>query len=154
MMKERIEKGDIVLINKSGKYHKQVGEVSEVDYNIFFVKIVIVKLGAQEETFEEKDLQLKTKKPNIEEIIVSIDKNIEQVDKISNLPTKEKVELPNRLKYLKLDIPKLDKQLIQKNFDSIDKILTAAREADSSASFWQQIDPNLEKISWWIRTCL
>lgn len=153
-MKDRIQKGDIVLINKSGKYHKQVGEVSEVDYNIFFVKIVILKLGDQEETFEEKDLQLKTKKPNIEEIIASIDKIIEQVDQIPNLPTREKVELPNRLKYLKLDIPKLDKQLIQKNFDSIDKILTAAREADSSASFWQEIDPNLEKISWWIRTSL
>ncbi|MEH2145932.1 hypothetical protein [Nostoc sp.] len=153
-MKERIEKGDIVLINKSGKYHQQVGEVSEVDYNIFFVKIVIVKLGAQEEIFEEKDLQLKTKKPNIEEIIASIDKIIEQVDQIPNLPTRDKVELPNRLKYLKLDIHKLDKQLIQKNFDSIDKILTAAREADSSASFWQQIDPNLEKIGWWIRTSL
>ncbi|MEH2274417.1 MAG: hypothetical protein V7K40_06300 [Nostoc sp.] len=153
-MKDRIEKGDIVLINKSGKYHQQVGEVSEVDYNIFFVKIVIVKLGTQEETFEEKNLQLKTKKPNIEEVIASIDKIIEQLDQIPNLPTREKVELPNRLKYLKLDIPKLDKQLIQKNFDSIDKILTAAREADSLASFWQQIDPNLEKISWWIRTSL
>ncbi|MEH2446395.1 MAG: hypothetical protein V7K18_11590 [Nostoc sp.] len=153
-MKERIEKGDIVLINKSGKYHKQVGEVSEVDYNIFFVKIVIVKLGDQEETFEEKDLQLKAKKPNIEEVIASIDKIIERVDQIPNLPTREKVELPNRLKYLKLDIPKLDKQLIQRNFDSIDKIFTAAREADSSASFWQQIVPNLEKISWWIRTSL
>ncbi|WP_375469759.1 hypothetical protein [uncultured Nostoc sp.] len=153
-MKEKIEKGDIVLINKSGKYHKQVGEVSEVDYNIFFVKIVIVKLGEQEETFDEKDLQLKTKKPNIEEIIASIDKIIEQVEQIPNLPTREKVELPNRLKYLKLDIPKLDKQLIQKNFDSIDKILAAAREADSSASIWQEIDPNLQKISWWIRTSL
>ncbi|MEI1373778.1 hypothetical protein PQG02_14315 [Nostoc sp. UHCC 0926] len=126
-MKERIEKGNIVLINKSGKYHKQVGEVSEVDYNIFFVKIVIVKLDAQEETFEEKDLQLKTKKPNSEEIIASIDKIIEQVDQIPNLPKREKVELPNRLKYLKLDIPKLDKQLIQKNFDSIDKIFITAR---------------------------
>ena len=153
-MKDRIDKGDIVLINKSGKYHKQVGEVSEVDYNIFFVKIVIVKLGEQEETFEEKDLQLKTKKPNIEEIIASIDKIIEQVEQIPNLPTREKVELPNRLKYLKLDIHKLDKQLIQKNFDSIDKIFTTAREADSSANFWQEIDPNLQKISWWIRTNL
>ncbi|MEH2453003.1 hypothetical protein [Nostoc sp.] len=153
-MKDRIDKGDIVLVNKSGKYHKQVGEVIEVDYNIFFVKIVIVKLGYQEEAFEEKDLKLKTKKPNIEEIIASIDKIIEQVDQIPNLPTREKVELPNRLKYLKLDIPKLDKQLIQKNFDSIDKIFTAAREADSSANFWQKIDPNLEKISWWIRTSL
>ncbi|MEH2339063.1 hypothetical protein [Nostoc sp.] len=153
-MKDRIDKGDIVLINKSGKYHKQVGEVSEVDYNSFLVKIVRIKLGNQEETFEEKDLQLKTKKPNIEEIIASRDKIIEQVDQIPNLPTREKVELPNRLKYLKLDIPKLDKQLIQKNFDSIDKIFTAAREADSSANFWQKIDPNLEKISWWIRTSL
>ncbi|MEH2010871.1 hypothetical protein [Nostoc sp.] len=153
-MKDRIDKGDIVLINKSGKYHKQVGEVSEVDYNIFFVKIVIVKLGEQEETFDEKDLQLKTKKPNIEEIIASIDKIIEQVEQIPNLPTREKVELPNRLKYLKLDIPKLDKQLIKKNFDSIDKIFTAAREADSSANFWQEIDLNLQKISWWIRTSL
>ncbi|MEH2400792.1 hypothetical protein [Nostoc sp.] len=153
-MKDRIDKGDIVLINKSGKYHKQVGEVSEVDYNIFFVKIVIVKLGEQEETFEEKDLQLKTKKPNIEEIIASIDKIIEQVEQIPNLPTREKVELPNRLKYLKLDIPKLDKQLIQKNFNSIEKIFTAAREADSSANFWQEIDSNLQKISWWIRTSL
>ncbi len=35
-MNNRIEKGDIVLINKSGKYHQQVGEVSEIDYNIFF----------------------------------------------------------------------------------------------------------------------
>ena len=153
-MKDRIDKGDIVLINKSGKYHKQVGEVSEVDYNIFFVKIVIVKLGEQEETFDEKDLQLKTKKPNIEEIIASIDKIVEQVEQIPNLPTREKVELPNRLKYLKLDIHKLDKQLIQKNFDSIDKIFTAAREADSSANFWQEIDLNLQKISWWIRTSL
>ena len=153
-MKDRIDKGDIVLINKSGKSHKQVGEVSEVDYNIFFVKIVIVKLGDQEEAFEEKDLQLKTKKPNIEEIIASIDKIIEQVEQIPNLPTREKIELPNRLKYLKLDIHKLDKQLIQKNFDSIDKIFTTAREADSSANFWQEIDPNLEKISWWIRTSL
>lgn len=153
-MKDRIEKGDRVLINKSGKYHNQVGEVSKIDYNIFFVKIVMVKLGNQEETFEEKDLQLETKKPGIEEAIVAIDKILGQVDQLPNLPPKEKVELPNRLKYLKLDIPKLDKQVIQNNFDSIDKILAAAREADSSASFWQEIDPNLEKVSWWIRTSL
>ncbi|MEH2238257.1 hypothetical protein [Nostoc sp.] len=153
-MNDRIEKGDIVLINKSGNYHKQVGEVSQVDYNIFFVKIVIVKLGNQEANFEEKDLQLQTKKPSLKEVIASVDKILEQVDQIPHLPTKEKVELPNRLKYLKLDIPKLDKQLIQKNFDSIDKIFAATREADSSASFWQEIDLNLEKISWWIRTSL
>ena len=153
-MKDRIEKGDRVLINKSGKYHNQVGEVSEIDYNIFFVKIVMVKLGNQEETFEEKDLKLQTKRPSIEEAIVAIDKIIGQADQLLNLPTKEKVELPNRLKYLKLDIPKLDKQVIQNNFDSIDKILAAAREADSSASFWQEIDSNLEKVSWWIRTSL
>ncbi|MBN3957999.1 MAG: hypothetical protein HWQ39_03835 [Nostoc sp. NMS8] len=144
----------MVLISKIGKYYNQVGEVSGVDYNIFFVKIMTVKLDNQEETFEEKDLQLQTKKPNLQEIIASVDKILEQVDRISHLPTKEKVELPNRLKYLKLDIPKLDKQLIEKNFDSIDKILTATREADSSASFWQEIDSNLEKISWWIRTSL
>ncbi|MEH2090566.1 hypothetical protein [Nostoc sp.] len=153
-MNNRIEKGDIVIINKSGNHYQQVGEVSEVDYNIFFVKIVLVKLGNQEETFEEKDLQLQTKKPSLQEVITSIDKILEQVDRIYQLPTQEKVELPNRLKYLKLDIPKLDKQLIQKNFDSIDKILAATREVDSSASFWQEIDPNLEKISWWIRTSL
>jgi hypothetical protein len=153
-MNNRIEKGDIVFVNKSGKYHQQVGEVSEVDYNIFFVKIVIVKLGNEEETFEEKDLQLKTKKPNLQEVIVSIDKILEQVTLIINLPTSEQVELANRLKYLKLDISKLDKQLIQKNFNSIDRIFTEIREADSSASFWQEIDFNLEKISWWIRTSL
>nr|WP_322712067.1 hypothetical protein [Nostoc sp. ChiSLP03a]MDZ8213346.1 hypothetical protein [Nostoc sp. ChiSLP03a] len=153
-MNNRIEKGDIVVINKSGKYYQQVGEVSQIDYNIFFVKIVLVKLGNQEEAFEEKDLQLQTKKPSLQEVITSIDKILEQVDRIQHLPTQEKVELPNRLKYLKLDIPKLDKQLIQKNFDSIDKILAAAREVDFSASFWQEIDPNLEKISRWIRTSL
>ncbi|MEH2347864.1 MAG: hypothetical protein V7K55_07650 [Nostoc sp.] len=153
-MKDKIEKGDIVVINKSGKYDNQVGEVSGVDYNIFFVKIVIVKLDNQEETFEEKDLQLQAKKPSLEEVVASIDKILEQVEQITNLPTKEKVELPNRLKYLKLDIPKLDKQLIQKNFDSIERIFTATREVDSSASFWQEIDSNLEKISWWIRTTL
>ncbi|MEH1868638.1 MAG: hypothetical protein V7K69_27085 [Nostoc sp.] len=153
-MKDKIEKGDIVIINKSGKYYNQVGEVSGIDYNIFFVKIVVVKLGNQEETFEEKDLQLQTKKPSIEEVVASIDQILEQVEQIINLPTKEKIELPNRLKYLKLDIPKLDKQVIQKNFDSIDKTLAAAREADSLASFWQEIDPNLEKISWWVRTSL
>ncbi|MGF1938075.1 MAG: hypothetical protein RM347_027600 [Nostoc sp. ChiQUE02] len=153
-MNDRIDKGDIVLINKSGKYHQQVGEVTVIDYNIFFVKILIVKLGNQEEAFEEKDLQLQAKKPSLQEVIVSIDKIIEQVDRIPHLPAKEKLELPNRLKYLKLDIPKLDKQLIQKNFDSIDKIFAAAREVDSSASFWQEIDSNLEKISWWIRTSL
>ncbi|AVH72572.1 hypothetical protein [Nostoc sp. 'Lobaria pulmonaria (5183) cyanobiont'] len=153
-MNNRIEKGDIVVINKSGKYHQQVGEVSEVDYNIFFVKIVLVKLGDLEEAFEEKDLQLQTKKPSLQEIIASVDQILEQVAQIAHLPTKEKVELPNRLKYLKLDIPKLDKQLIQKNFDSIEQILAITREADSSASFWQEIDPNLDKISWWIRTSL
>ncbi|MFS0517960.1 hypothetical protein ACEYW6_25045 [Nostoc sp. UIC 10607] len=153
-MKDRIEKGDIVLINKSGKYHNQVGEVSEVDYNIFFVKIVLVKLDNQQEAFEEKDLQLQTKKPSLKEVIASVDKILEQVEQIPYLPVNEQVELPNRLKYLKLDIPKLDKQVIQKNFDSIDKILAATREADSSASFWQEIDPNLQKISWWIRTSL
>ncbi|MEH2177720.1 hypothetical protein [Nostoc sp.] len=153
-MNNRIEKGDIVVINKSGKYYQQVGEVSEVDYNIFFVKIVLVKLSNQEEAFEEKDLQLKTKKPSLQEIIVSVDTILEQVAQIAHLQAKEKVELPNRLKYLKLDIPKLDKQLIQKNFDSIDRILVTIRETDSSASFWQEIDPNLEKISWWIRTSL
>ncbi|MCC5627593.1 hypothetical protein LC613_05285 [Nostoc sphaeroides CHAB 2801] len=153
-MKDKIEKGDIVLINKRGEYHNQVGEVSEIDYNIFFVKIVLVKLGNQEETFEEKDLQLQTKKPSIEEVFASIDKILQVVDHIPHLPTKEKVELPNRLKYLKLDIPKLDKQVILKNFDSIDKILTATREADSSATFWQEIDSNFDKISWWIRTSL
>ncbi|MBN3890803.1 MULTISPECIES: hypothetical protein [unclassified Nostoc] len=153
-MNNRIEKGDIVVINKNGKYHQQVGEVSQVDYNIFFVKIVLVKLGNQEEAFEEKDLQLQTKKPSLQEVITSIDKILEQVDRIQHLPTQEKIELPNRLKYLKLDIPKLDKQLIQKNFDNIDKILAVTREVESSASFWQEIDPNLEKISWWIRTSL
>lgn len=153
-MKDRIDKGDIVVINKSGEYHNQVGEVSEIDYNIFFVKIVIVKLGNQEETFEEKDLQLQTKKPSLKEVIASVNKILELVDQIPHLATKEKVELPNRMKYLKLDIPKLDKQLILKNFDSIDKILAATREADSSASFWQEIDSNLEKISWWIKTSL
>ncbi|MCW5315361.1 hypothetical protein GTQ43_16555 [Nostoc sp. KVJ3] len=153
-MKDKIEKGDIVLINKIGKYHNQVGEVIGVDYNIFFVKIVLVKLDNQEEAFEEKDLQLQTKKPSIEEVIASIDKILEQAEQITNLPIKEQVELPNRLKYLKLDIPKLDKQVIQKNFDSIDKILAATREADSSANFWQDIDSNLEKINWWIRTSL
>ncbi|MFN6483094.1 MULTISPECIES: hypothetical protein [unclassified Nostoc] len=153
-MNNKIEKGDIVIINKSGKYHQQVGEVSEIDYNIFFVKIVLVKLGNQEEAFEEKDLKLQTKKPSLQEVIVSVDKILEQVNQISNLPSKEQVELPNRLKYLKLDIPKLDKQLIQKNFDDIDKILAATRELDSSASCWQEIDPNLEKINWWIRTSL
>ncbi|MBD0390420.1 MAG: hypothetical protein ICV54_28970 [Nostoc sp. C3-bin3] len=153
-MKDKIEKGDIVLINKTGKYHNQVGEVIEVDYNIFFVKIVIVKLGNQAEAFEEKDLQLQTKKPSVEEVIASIDKILELVEQLLNLPPKEQVELPNRLKYFKLDIPKLNKHLIQKNFDSINQILTAAREADSSASFWQEIDSNLEKVSWWIRTSL
>ncbi|WP_375473452.1 hypothetical protein [uncultured Nostoc sp.] len=153
-MNNRIEKGDIVLINQNGKYHQQVGEVSEVDYNIFFVKIVLVKLGNQEEAFEEKDLKLEAKKPSLQEVITSIDKILEQVDRIHHLPTKEKVELPNRLKYLKLDIPKLDKQLIQKNFDTIYKIFAATKETDSSASFWQEINPNLEKISWWIRTSL
>ncbi|MBN3905959.1 MAG: hypothetical protein HWQ35_05190 [Nostoc sp. NMS1] len=153
-MKDKIDKGDIVLINKSGKYYNQVGEVSEIDYNIFFVKIVIVKLVNQEEAFEEKDLQLQIKKPSIEEVVTSIDKILEQVEQIIDLPTKEKVELPNRLKYLKLDIPKLDKQLIQKNFDVIDKIFAVTREVDSSANFWQEIDSNLEKISWWIRTSL
>ncbi|WP_414518707.1 hypothetical protein [Nostoc sp. PCC 9305] len=153
-MNNKIEKGDIVVINKSGKYYQQVGEVSEVDYNIFFVKIVLVKLGNQEETFEEKNLQLQTKKPSLQEVITSIDKILEQVTQIPHLPTQEKVELPNRLKYLKLDIPKLDKQLVQTNFDSINKILAVTREVDSSASFWQEIDPNLEKISWWIRTSL
>ncbi|MEH2153361.1 hypothetical protein [Nostoc sp.] len=153
-MNDRIDKGDIVLINKIGKYHQQVGEVSEVDYNIFFVKIVIVKLGNQEVNFEEKDLQLQTKKPSLQEVIASVDKIIEKVEQISYFPTKEKVELPNRLKYLKLDIPKLDKQLIQKNFDSIVQILAATKQADSSASFWQEIDSSLEKISWWIRTSL
>ncbi|MEH1774125.1 MAG: hypothetical protein V7K64_00710 [Nostoc sp.] len=153
-MNDKIEKGDIVLINKIGKYHQQVGEVSEVDYNIFFVKIVIVKLGNQEANFEEKDLQLQTKKPSLQEVIASIDKILEEVEQIPYFPTKEKVELPNRLKYLKLDIPKLDKQLIQKNFDSIVQILAAAKQADSSASFWQKIDSSLEKISWWIKTSL
>ncbi|MEH2288997.1 hypothetical protein [Nostoc sp.] len=153
-MNNRIEKGDIVVINKSGKYYQQVGEVNQVDYNIFFVKIVLVKLGNQEEAFEEKDLQLKAKKPSLLEIIVSVDKILEQVEQIHYLPTKEQVELPNRLRYLKLDIPKLDKQLIQKNFESIYTILAETRETDSSASFWQEIDSNLEKISWWIRTSL
>ncbi|WP_445628727.1 hypothetical protein [Nostoc sp. DSM 114167] len=153
-MSNRIEKGDIVVITKNGKYHQQVGEVSQVDYNIFFVKIVLVKLGNQEEAFEEKDLQLQTKKPSLQEVITSIDKILEQVTQIPHLSAQEQVELPNRLKYLKLDIPKLDKQLIQKNFDSIDKILAATREVDSSGSFWQEIDSNLEKISWWIRTSL
>ncbi|NEU78298.1 hypothetical protein [Nostoc sp. UIC 10630] len=153
-MKEKIERGDIVLINKIGKYHNQVGEVSGIDYNIFFVKIVVVKLGNQEETFEEKDLQLQTKKPSIEEVVASLDKILEQVGQITNLPTKEQVELPNRLKYLKLDIPKLEKQLIQKNFGSIAQIFVAIREEHSSASFWQEIDSNLKKISWWIRTSL
>ncbi|MCC5664609.1 hypothetical protein LC653_11940 [Nostoc sp. CHAB 5784] len=111
-------------------------------------------LGNQEETFEEKDLQLQSKKPSLKEVIASVDKILELVEQIPHLATKEKVELSNRLKYLKLDIPKLDKQLILKNFDSIDKILAATREADSSASFWQEIDSNLEKISWWIRTSL
>ncbi|MEH2175719.1 hypothetical protein [Nostoc sp.] len=153
-MNNRIEKGDIVVINKNGKYHQQVGEVSKVDYNIFFVKIVLVKLGNQEEAFEEKDLQLQTKKPSLQEVITSIDKILEQVTQIPHLPTQEQVELPNRLKYLKLDIPKLDKQLIQKNFDSIDKILAVTKEVDCSGSFWQEIDHNLEKVSWWIRTSL
>ncbi len=62
----------------------------------------MVKLGNQEETFEEKDLQLQAKKPSLQEVIASVDKILEQVTQIPNLPTKEQVELPNRLKYLKI----------------------------------------------------
>ncbi|WP_341527668.1 hypothetical protein WKK05_35160 [Nostoc sp. UHCC 0302] len=155
MVKEKIEKGDIVLIINDGEYHNQLGEVIEIDYNMFLVKIVRVKLEQQEENFAEKDLQIKAKKPTLAEAIASIDKILEQVEKISNFPTvKDKVELPNRLKYLKLDIPKLDKHVIQKNFEGIDKILAAIKEADPSAIFWTEIHPNLNKISWWIRSSL
>jgi protein-disulfide isomerase len=155
MVKEKIEKGDIVIITKDGRYSNQMGEVIEIDYNIFLEKIVRVKLEQQEENFAEKDLQIKAKKPTLAEAIASIDKILEQIEKISNFPTAtEKVELPNRLKYLKLYLPKLDKHVIQKNFDGIDKILAAIKEADPSASFWQEIHPNLNKISWWIRSSL
>ncbi|KYC39488.1 hypothetical protein WA1_32750 [Scytonema hofmannii PCC 7110] len=150
-----IEKGDRV-ITPNGQ-----GEV--IDDNIYNGLFAIfsnpqmkVKLDSsgEEKEFRQEDLTIQAKKPSQKEAIEAVDKLKEQLDKIPNLPKREKGELPNHLEYFKEDIQTNDdlkKQIGITNLDYVDKTLGAIKKTDSTADSWKEIESNLKIVRWWIR---
>ncbi|MDZ8030070.1 MAG: hypothetical protein RMY64_04845 [Nostoc sp. DedQUE08] len=151
-----IEKGDRVITPKGQ------GEVIDAKvYNgilsVFADPEIKVKLdtSGQEKDFHQEDLKLETKKPSSKEAIEAVDKIKTQLNKIPNMPTREKGELPNHLEYFKEDIQtsnELKKQLALTNLDYVDKTLEVLRKTDSTANCWKEIESNLKILRWWTRT--
>ncbi|GAB1541375.1 hypothetical protein NUACC21_40460 [Scytonema sp. NUACC21] len=82
---------------------------------------------------------------------------IEEIEKllgqIPKLPAREKGELPNHLKYLKEDVQvpeEFNKQLATANLSYITTTLKAVSETESSETWWQKVEPSLNKIRNWL----
>lgn len=151
-----IEKGDRV-ITPNGQGEVIDDKVYKGIFSIFSDPQIKVKLdtSGQEKYFCQEDLKLQAKKPSPKEAIEAVDKIKAQLNKIPNMPTREKGELPNHLEYFKEDIQvgsELRKQLGLTNLDYVDKTLEALRKTDSTANCWKEIEPNLKIVRWWTRT--
>jgi hypothetical protein len=151
-----IEKGDRV-ITPNGQGEVIDDKVYNGLFSIFLNPQIKVKLDSsgEEKEFHQEDLKVQAKKPSQQEAIKAVDKIKEQLDKIPNLPRREKGELPNHLEYFKEDIQannELKKQLGITNLDYVDKTLEAIIKTDSTANIWNEIESNLKIVRWWIRT--
>lgn len=149
-----IEKGDKV-ITPNGQGEVIDDEVYQGIFSAFLEPQIKVKLEAtgQEKDFSQDDVKLQAKKPSPKEAIEAVNKIKEQINKIPNLPKREKGELPNHLEYFKEDIlanNELRKQLGLTNLNYVDKTLAALRKVDSTAN-WQEIESNLKILHWWGR---
>ncbi|MBD2681570.1 MULTISPECIES: hypothetical protein [Nostoc] len=151
-----VEKGDRV-ITPNGQGEVIDDKVYKGIFSAFLEPQIKVKLdtSGQEKDFSQEDLKLQAKKPSPKEAIEAVDKIKEQLNKIPNMPTREKGELPNHLEYFKQDIQvdnELRKQLGITNLDYVDKTLEALRKTDSTANCWKEIESNLKILRWWTRT--
>jgi hypothetical protein len=151
-----IEKGDKVTTpNGQGEVIEE--KVYKGVFSIFSDPQIKVKLdgSGEEKEFRQGDLEVQAKKPSKKEAIEAVDKIKEQLDKIPNLPRREKGELPNHLEYFKEDIQannELTKQIGITNLEYVDKTLKAIRKTDSTAENWKEVESNLNIVRWWIRT--
>lgn len=151
-----IEKGDRV-ITPNGQGEVIDDKVYKGVFSVFLEPQIKVKLdtSGQEKDFCQEDLKLQVKKPSPEEAIQALDKIKEQLNKIPNMPTREKGELPNHLEYFKEDIQvnnELRKQLGLTNLDYVDQTLEVLKKVDSTANCWKEIESNLKILRWWART--
>ncbi|MBD2169390.1 hypothetical protein H6G04_34070 [Calothrix membranacea FACHB-236] len=151
-----IEKGDRV-ITPNGQGEVIDAQVYKGIFSVFSKPQIKVKLdiSGQEKEFSQDDLKLQAKKPSPKEAIEAVDKIKEQLNKIPNLPTREKGELPNHLEYFKEDIQvnnELRKHLGLTNLDYVDRTLEAIKKTDSTANCWKEIESNLKVLRWWTRT--
>ncbi len=151
-----IEKGDRV-ITPNGQGEVIDDKVYNGFFSIFSDPQVKVKLdgSGEEKEFRQENLKLQAKKPSQKEAIEAVDKIKEQLDKIPNLPRREKGELPNHLEYFKEDIQanhEIKKQLALTNLDYVDKTLEAIRKTDSTTDTWKEVESNFKIVRWWIRT--
>ncbi|PHJ66970.1 hypothetical protein VF14_27785 [Nostoc linckia z18] len=150
-----IEKGDKV-ITPNGQGEVIDDKVYNGIFSVFSDPQVKVKLdpSGKEKDFSQEDLKLQAKKPSPKEAIEAVDKIKEQLNKIPNMPTREKGELPNHLEYFKQDIQvdnELRKQLGLANLDYVAKTLETLKKTDSTANCWQEIESNLKILRWWTR---
>ncbi|MBD2611965.1 hypothetical protein H6G94_11870 [Nostoc punctiforme FACHB-252] len=150
-----IEKGDKV-ITPNGQGEVIDDKVYNGIFSVFSDPQIKVKLypSGKEKDFSQEDLKLQAKKPSSKEAIEAVDKIKEQLNKIPNMPTREKGELPNHLEYFKQDIQvdnELRKQLGLANLDYVAKTLETLKKTDSTANCWQEIESNLKILRWWTR---
>ncbi|MUG98790.1 hypothetical protein F7734_43465 [Scytonema sp. UIC 10036] len=150
-----IEKGDRVITPK-GQGEVIEDKVYQGPFSIFFGPQIKVKLdgSGEEKEFSQENLELQAKKPSKKEAIEAVDKIKAQLDKIPNLPKREKGELPNHLEYFKEGIQvnnDLEKQLSVTNLDYVEKTLEAVKKTDSKANCWQEIESNFKIVRWWTR---
>ncbi|MBL1203005.1 MAG: hypothetical protein FWK04_29040 [Nostoc sp. GBBB01] len=151
-----IEKGDKV-ITPNGQGEVIDDKVYNGIFSVFSDPQIKVKLdpSGKEKDFSQEDLKLQAKKPSPKEAIEAVDKIKEQLNKIPNMPTREKGELPNHLEYFKQDIQvdnEQRKQLGLANLDYVAKTLETLKKTDSTANCWQEIESNLNILRWWTRT--
>jgi hypothetical protein len=151
-----VEKGDRV-ISPNGQGEVIDDKVYKGIFSAFSEPKIRVKLdtSGQEKDFSQEDLELQAKKPSPKEAIEAVDKIKAQLNKIPNMPTREKGELPNHLEYFKQDFQvdnELKKQLGLTNLDYVDKTLQVLKKTDSTANCWKEIESNLNILRWWTRT--
>lgn len=151
-----IEKGDRVITPK-GQGEVIDDQVYNGIFSVFSDPKIRVKLdtSGQEKDFSQGDLDLKEKKPSPKQAIEAVDKIKEQLNKIPNMSTREKGELPNHLEYFKQDFQvdnELKQQLGLTNLEYVDKTLQALKKTDPTANCWNEIESDLEILRWWTRT--
>lgn len=117
------------------------------------IQVKLDKSGKVRDSGKE-DLKIDSKKPTLKEAIDAAEKIEEQINEIPNIPTREKEELPNHLKYFKEDIQvnsEPQKQSALKNLDYVDRTLKEIRKTNSTATDWDKIDSNLKILHWFTK---